>query len=54
MKDSRLSIKPESSPFMIVEVNGSNVINGEGDWFRDVDAEYLYGISTVSELLERY
>lgn len=36
----RISIKPESSPFKTAEVNGNNVINGEGAWLRDVDTEY--------------
>ena len=40
VKDSGISIKPEFSPFKTVEVNGSNVINGEGAWPRDVDTEY--------------
>ena len=40
VKDSGISIKPESSPFKTVEVNGSNVINGEGACPRDVDTEY--------------
>lgn len=40
VKDGGISIKPESSPFKAVEVNGNNVINGEGAWPRDVDTEY--------------
>lgn len=40
VRDSGISIKPESSPFKPVEVNGNNVINGEGAWLRDVDTEY--------------
>lgn len=46
-----ISIKPESSPFKTVEVNGSNVINGEGAWLRDVDTEYKI-LSDIQSKLE--
>lgn len=54
MKDSGISIKPESSPFKTVEVNGNNVINGEGAWLRDVDTEYKILSDIQSKLGDNY
>ncbi|MBD5550613.1 MAG: hypothetical protein HDQ96_05470 [Lachnospiraceae bacterium] len=54
IKDSGISIKPESSPFKAVEVNGNNVINGEGAWLRDVDTEYKILSDIQSKLGDNY
>ena len=54
MKDSGISIKPESSPFKVSEVNSTNVINGEGAWLRDVDAEYKILSDIQSKLGNNY
>lgn len=54
VKDSGISIKPESSPFKTLEVNGNNVINGEGAWPRDVDIEYKILSDIQSKLGDNY
>lgn len=54
VKDSGISIKPESSPFKTVEVNGNNVIDGEGAWPRDVDTEYKILSDIQSKIGDNY
>ena len=40
VEGSGISVKPKSSPFNTMYVNGQNIIDGEGAWLRDVDTEY--------------
>lgn len=54
MKDSGISIKPESSPFKASEVSSTNVINGDGAWLRDVDVEYKILSDIQSNLGNNY
>lgn len=54
VKGSGISVKTESSPFKATEVNGDNIVNGEGAWSRDVDTEYKMLSDIQSRLGDNY
>ena len=54
VKGSGISVKSESSPFKTTEVNGDNIVNGEGAWLRDVDTEYKILSDIQSRLGDNY
>lgn len=54
VKDSGISVKPEKSPFETFKVNGSNIIDAEDAWPRDVDTEYKILSDIQSRLGDNY
>ena len=54
MKGSGISLKPEMSPFEAIRVNGNNIVDGEGAWLRDIDAEYKILSDIQKELGDNY